>query len=570
MARARRCRPRRSIRREYCVLGIDYLGGRGGSSAPETGGKFPPLSSYDQAHALYRIVEHLGLKSLHAIVGASYGGMVALCFAEAYAERVGRIVVLSAADKSQVLSTAWRSVQRQIVREAIARGDGPAGLKLARALAMATYRSAVEFELRFGAAPEREAHGFRFPVEDYLFARGDDYVQKYRAETFLALERVDRPAPHGRDARAHARDADRRARGSAGPVPGHAGPGGAAQRPAPAHRDQFHLRPRRIPERGCGADADRQTRSFGAAPMSKEKSRKALSTRSVRAGLESDAQHGSVVPPIYLSSNFAFEAYRKPRKYDYSRSGNPTRDQLAVALADLEGGAGGVVTCTGLAAITLVLATLPQGARVLAPHDCYGGTYRLLAALHAQGKLVADFVDQSDADALSAALASKPRARVDRDPEQSAAARGGHSRHCPGGARRRCAGGGGQHLPLAALAATARTRSGPRRAFDDQIPERPQRCGGRRRHRGHGRARAEPRLVGECHRCDRLAVRQLSELARPADVARAHGGARRRMRPRWSSACGVTRRCARCSIRASPIIRGTTSRGVSNRASARC
>jgi cystathionine gamma-synthase len=135
--------------------------------------------------------------------------------------------------------------------------------------------------------------------------------------------------------------------------------------------------------------------------MSQGKPRKALSTRSVRAGLESDAQHGSVVPPIYLSSNFAFEAYRKPRKYDYSRSGNPTRDQLAVALTDLEGGAGGVVTCTGLA-------TLPQGARVLAPHDCYGGTYRLLAALHAQGKLVADFVDQSDADALSAALASRP------------------------------------------------------------------------------------------------------------------------------------------------------------------
>ncbi len=140
----------------------------------------------------------------------------------------------------------------------------------------------------------------------------------------------------------------------------------------------------------------------------KEKPRKSLSTRSVRAGLESDAQHGSVVPPIYLSTNFAFEAYRKPRKYDYTRSGNPTRDQLAQALADLEGGAGAVVTCTGLAAITLILATLPHGARVLAPHDCYGGSYRLLAALHAQGKLVADFVDQTDAAALKAALAAKP------------------------------------------------------------------------------------------------------------------------------------------------------------------
>jgi cystathionine gamma-synthase len=129
----------------------------------------------------------------------------------------------------------------------------------------------------------------------------------------------------------------------------------------------------------------------------------------VRAGLESDAQHGSVVPPIYLSSNFAFEAYRKPRKYDYSRSGNPTRDQLAAALADLEGGAGAVVTCTGLAAVTLVLATLASGARILAPHDCYGGTYRLLAALHAQGKFIVDFIDQGDAAAFGAALAARPQ-----------------------------------------------------------------------------------------------------------------------------------------------------------------
>ena len=132
--------------------------------------------------------------------------------------------------------------------------------------------------------------------------------------------------------------------------------------------------------------------------------KKAIATRSVRAGLESDAQHGSVVPPIYLSTNFAFEKYGKPRKYDYTRSGNPTRDQLSRALADLEGGAGAVVTCTGLAAITLILATLPHGARVIAPYDCYGGTYRLLAALHAQGKIVADFVDQADAAALRSAL----------------------------------------------------------------------------------------------------------------------------------------------------------------------
>src|SRR5580700_10540483 len=137
--------------------------------------------------------------------------------------------------------------------------------------------------------------------------------------------------------------------------------------------------------------------------------KKGIATRSVRAGLESDAQYGSVVPPIYLSTNFAFEGYRKPRKYDYTRSGNPTRDQLAGALADLEGGAGAIVTCTGLAAITLILATLPAGARVLAPYDCYGGTYRLLTALQAKGNLVVDFVDQSNAAELRAALEAKPK-----------------------------------------------------------------------------------------------------------------------------------------------------------------
>jgi cystathionine gamma-synthase len=142
--------------------------------------------------------------------------------------------------------------------------------------------------------------------------------------------------------------------------------------------------------------------------MSSKVTPKNIATRSVRAGIESDSHHGSVVPPIYLSTNFAFQSYRQPRSYDYSRSGNPTRDQLAGALADLEGGAGAIITCTGLAAITLILATLPAGARVLAPYDCYGGTHRLLAALHAKGNLVVDFVDQSNPVELRAALEEKP------------------------------------------------------------------------------------------------------------------------------------------------------------------
>ncbi|HLW25799.1 MAG TPA: cystathionine gamma-synthase [Steroidobacteraceae bacterium] len=144
-------------------------------------------------------------------------------------------------------------------------------------------------------------------------------------------------------------------------------------------------------------------------PRSNPRRPQAPATRAVRAALESDRQYGAVVPPIYLSSNFSFESYRKPRRYDYTRSGNPTRDALASALADLEGGAQALVTCTGLAAVTLIVAMLPERARILAPHDCYGGTYRLFAALHAQGKLCVDFVDQTEAGALEAALALRPQ-----------------------------------------------------------------------------------------------------------------------------------------------------------------
>ena len=171
----------------YRALGIDYLGGLGSSSTPDGATAFPPVSSFDQADVLHRIVRHLGVAALHAVVGASYGGMVALSYAARHGASLNRIAVVSAADRPQVLSTAWRSVQRQIVREAIARGDGPSGLKLARALAMATYRSQREFSTRFAGPAVRDAERFRFPVEGYLFARGDDYVQRYRAESFLAL-----------------------------------------------------------------------------------------------------------------------------------------------------------------------------------------------------------------------------------------------------------------------------------------------------------------------------------------------------------------------------------------------
>jgi cystathionine gamma-synthase len=134
-------------------------------------------------------------------------------------------------------------------------------------------------------------------------------------------------------------------------------------------------------------------------------------TRAVRAGLESCDVTGAVVPPIHLSSTFAFRGFGDKRKYDYSRSGNPTRDLLGEALADLEGGVGAVITASGMGAITLVGHLLPVGARVVAPHDCYGGTFRLLTAWQKRNELAVEFVNFGDSQAVDAAL-SKPAALV--------------------------------------------------------------------------------------------------------------------------------------------------------------
>lgn len=135
----------------------------------------------------------------------------------------------------------------------------------------------------------------------------------------------------------------------------------------------------------------------------------AACTLAARTGVDQDTAHGAVMPPLYLSSNYSFAGFDQKRRYDYSRSGNPTRDVLAETLAGLEGGAGCVVTATGMAAVDLPLSLLNPGDLLIAPHDCYGGTHRLLTARAKKGHFRLAFVDQNDGAALDAALADGAR-----------------------------------------------------------------------------------------------------------------------------------------------------------------
>ena len=132
-------------------------------------------------------------------------------------------------------------------------------------------------------------------------------------------------------------------------------------------------------------------------------------TTAVRTGIDTDRQYGSVTPPLYLSSNFSFEDFAQPRQYDYTRSGNPTRDQLGKALANLEGGYDGVITSSGMSAIYLVTHLLDKGDVIIAPHDCYGGSYRLFKTLNDKGLFDVRFVDQGNPSSLAEGLKSNPK-----------------------------------------------------------------------------------------------------------------------------------------------------------------
>jgi homoserine O-acetyltransferase len=162
------------------LIGIDYL------TAPRsTFHPLGPVTTHDQARAVAAVLDALDVQSV-TLVGASYGGMVALAFAELFAHRVSGLILVCAAHRTHPMATAWRSVQRSIVQLGQERGVPAEGLALARQLAMTTYRSADEFEHRFDHGPSVEgvAH---FPVQDYLEARGRAFASVFDAASFLSL-----------------------------------------------------------------------------------------------------------------------------------------------------------------------------------------------------------------------------------------------------------------------------------------------------------------------------------------------------------------------------------------------
>src|ERR1700757_1178244 len=139
--------------------------------------------------------------------------------------------------------------------------------------------------------------------------------------------------------------------------------------------------------------------------MSDESTAHRFATRVIHGGQRPDPLTGAVMPPIYATSTYVQSSPGVHQGYEYSRTRNPTRDALQAALADLEGGAAAFAFASGMAAAATVLELLDAGSHILAMHDLYGGSYRLLENVRKRsaGHRVS-FVDLSDPAALAAAI----------------------------------------------------------------------------------------------------------------------------------------------------------------------
>ncbi len=171
----------------YRILGMDYIGGSGGSSAPVNGPGVPIVTTVDQADGVKAVLDHLGIDKLHAFVGASYGGMVGLALGARHPDRLERLLVFCAAHRSHPMATGLRGLQRRIVELAADAGRESEGLALARELAMTTYRTPEEFEKRFVSVPIWEEGSPHFAVERYLKVQGERFVRHFDGRAFAIL-----------------------------------------------------------------------------------------------------------------------------------------------------------------------------------------------------------------------------------------------------------------------------------------------------------------------------------------------------------------------------------------------
>jgi homoserine O-acetyltransferase len=172
------------------VLAFDYAPGADNDGGTET----VTITTHDQARLLGLLLDHLGAETVAAVIGCSYGGMIALAFGELFPRWAEQLIVVSAAHRAHPQATAWRGIQRRILKLALDAGRPEDGVALARELAMTTYRTAEEFGDRFESTAPLAA-GQAYPVCEYLTARGVAYRTHTTPSRWLSMsDSLDRHA----------------------------------------------------------------------------------------------------------------------------------------------------------------------------------------------------------------------------------------------------------------------------------------------------------------------------------------------------------------------------------------
>ena len=198
---------------QYCVIGVNAIGSCYGSTGPRShnpqkpgqlyGGDFPVVTIRDIVRTQARLLDHLGISQLHSVIGGSIGGMQALSWALDFPERVERCIAIGAAPLS-AMGLALNHLQRQAIRNDPAWRDGHyalnqqpvAGLALARAIAVCSYKSAELFSERFARRPDRSGEepesslATRYDVAGYLDYQGSIFTPRFDANSYLILSKA--------------------------------------------------------------------------------------------------------------------------------------------------------------------------------------------------------------------------------------------------------------------------------------------------------------------------------------------------------------------------------------------
>lgn len=177
------------------ILSANLLGSCYGSSGPAdvADGSFPHLTTRDLARAHLRLIEALGITRLHTVSGGSLGGMIALQWGLITPVPIDRLIVFAAPARTGPQAIAWNAAQRMAIEAdpawedgRYAPGRGPrAGLAAARAIAMVTYRSHLEFEQRFARRQTRVSG--RYDIDHYLRRHGEKLVERFDARSYVTL-----------------------------------------------------------------------------------------------------------------------------------------------------------------------------------------------------------------------------------------------------------------------------------------------------------------------------------------------------------------------------------------------